>query len=360
MTIPNSVTLIGDGVFSGCAQLKNVTIPNGVTSIGSRTFESCKDLKSVTIPNSVTSIGDRAFIYCYELTSVSIPNSVTNIGSYAFRGCQSLTSIIIPNGVTSIGNNAFWECKSLSSVSIPNSVTTIGSSAFQDCALSIVISKIENPFDMYKDVFTLRTGATLYVPVGTIDKYKEKEGWSIFENIVEGSGPNGDGDDTPIGANQCEKPTISYKNGKLVFHSATEGVMYQYSITDSDIKTDNDREVLLNVTYNISVFATKSGYENSETATATLCWIDVDPKTEGITNGVANVRANPVLIQSSGNVVSISGAPEGEEISIYNLSGQKVGSARAISGSTDVFTSLQIGDVGIVKIGSKAVKVLIK
>ena len=113
------------------------------------------------------------------------------------------------------------------------------------------------------------------------------------------------------------------------------------------------------MTYNISVYATKSGYENSETVTATLCWIDVDLKTEGITGITANVRANPVLIQSNGNVLTILGAPEGSEINVYNLSGQKVGSARAVSECTDVFTSLQAGDVGIVKIGSKAVKVVI-
>lgn len=114
------------------------------------------------------------------------------------------------------------------------------------------------------------------------------------------------------------------------------------------------------MTYNISVYATKAGYDNSETATATLCWIDVDPKTEGITNSVANVRANPVLIQSKGNVLNISGAPEGAEISIFNLSGQKVGSARAISESTDVITSLQVGEVCIVKIGEKSVKIILK
>ena len=174
--------------------------------------------------------------------------------------------------------------------------------------------------------------------------------------IEEGDGSG----DTPPEPSKCEKPTISYQNGKLTFHSATEGVAYQYSITDSDIKTGSAQEVQLGVTYNISVYATKAGYDNSETVTATLCWIDVDPKTEGITNSVVNVRANPVLIQSNGNVLSISGAPDGSEISVYNLAGQKVGTAKSSTETTNVITSLQTGEIGIVKIGEKAIKVLMK
>lgn len=146
----------------------------------------------------------------------------------------------------------------------------------------------------------------------------------------------------------------------MTFNCSTEGAVCQYTITDNDIKSGSGNELQLGVTYNISVYATKSGYESSETVTATLCWIDVDPKTEGITNSVAHVRANPMLIQSNGNILSVSGAPEGAEIDVYNLSGQKVGSARVASESTDVFTSLKAGEMGIVKIGGKAVKVMIK
>ena len=86
-----------------------------------------------TIPNSVTTIGEGAFSGCESLTSINIPNSVTTIGNYAFCGCTSLTSINIPNSVTTIGNSAFWNCNSLTSINIPNGVTTIGNSAFSNC-----------------------------------------------------------------------------------------------------------------------------------------------------------------------------------------------------------------------------------
>ncbi len=133
VTIPNSVTDIGDLAFSGCESLTSITIPNSVTSIGESAFSGCSNLTSITIPNSVTDIGDRTFSWCRSLTSITIPNSVTDIGESAFSWCDSLTSITIPNSVTSIGYNAFSGCRSLTSITIPNSVTSIGGRAFSDC-----------------------------------------------------------------------------------------------------------------------------------------------------------------------------------------------------------------------------------
>ena len=187
ITIPDSVTSIGDWAFSECSSLHSVTIPDSVTSIGNWTFHRCSSLHSVTIPDSVTSIRDWAFLDCKSLQSVTIPDSVTSIGDGAFNGCESLQSVtipesviiikgnpfsncparvinrsnhftifegnlytsdrrklisyllkgenfIIPNFVTSIGISAFLGCKSLQSVTIPDSVTSIGNWAFHRCS----------------------------------------------------------------------------------------------------------------------------------------------------------------------------------------------------------------------------------
>ena len=146
VTIPNSVTTIGEGAFVYCTSLTSITIPNSVTSIGSNAFDECFSLTSITIPNSVTTIGGGAFSYCTSLTSVTIPNSVTSIGVGTFRECTSLTSVTIPNSVTSIGGSAFSNCSSLTSITIPNSVTTIGGDAFQnDTNIVTVVVMPDNP-----------------------------------------------------------------------------------------------------------------------------------------------------------------------------------------------------------------------
>ena len=166
VTIGNSVTSIGDSIFSGSSSLNSISVSSGnktyhsngnclietksktliagcktsvipadgsVTSIGDSAFPDCTSLTSINIPNSVTSIGDSAFYGCTSLSSVRISNSLTSIGDSAFHRCSSLTSISLPDSLTSIGESAFSYCTSLTSVDIPDSVTRIGESAFERC-----------------------------------------------------------------------------------------------------------------------------------------------------------------------------------------------------------------------------------
>jgi len=118
MTIPDSVTSIGDYAFSGCTGLTSVTIGNSVSFIGAYAFSGCTGLTSMTIGNSVTSIGDGAFSGCRGLTSVTIPNSVTSIGYVAFQECSGLTSVTIPASLTSIGDGAFDGCSGLKGITV--------------------------------------------------------------------------------------------------------------------------------------------------------------------------------------------------------------------------------------------------
>ena len=149
--IPAAVTVINNGAFSYCSNLKKVTIPESVTSIGDFAFENCSSLESVVIPNSVTSIGSFTFGFCNELKNVTFPDGITSIPPQCFYYCQSLESIVLPDSVTSIGENTFDGCSSLKSLTISDNINEIGEKAFNNCK-SLVDFSISSDSEKYSCV----------------------------------------------------------------------------------------------------------------------------------------------------------------------------------------------------------------
>jgi hypothetical protein len=134
ITLPNSVTSIGEMAFAGgwddakkqpLGNITKVTLANGVTTIGNKAFINNK-LTNITIPNSVTSIGDNAF-ESNQLIKVIIPNTVTTIGKYVFGDNSKLTNVTIGKGVTAIGEGAFYECSSLTDIKVDPANTSYSS-----------------------------------------------------------------------------------------------------------------------------------------------------------------------------------------------------------------------------------------
>ena len=352
ITIPNSVTSIGVWTFRECSSLTSITIPNSVTRIGGSAFRECSSLTSITIPNSVTSIGDWVFEGCTSLTSITIPNSVTSISESAFRGCTSLTSITIPNSVTIIEDNIFLGCSNLNSITIPNSVTRIESEAFAGC------KNFENVYcyaekvpstntDAFKDSYI--EYATLHVPTSAINAYKTTEPWSSFGTIKALEGSEGE-------AKKCETPTISFVSGELVYNCATEGVEYVSEIKSNDINKFYTDKVSLSACYDISVTAMKTGYDNSDVATAKLYWLPSSGTLEG--DNINNVAMRGIAIQSAGGFINISGLDNNEKVDFYGVDGKALGSAKSIDGN--VSFSAKQGTVVIAKIGNESVKIAVE
>ncbi len=139
VVVPQDVTAL-NYTFCGFKDLTQVTLPDSLTSIGDYAFYSCSSLTSISIPDSVTSIGRGAFLSCGSLVSISIPDSVTSIGNLVFSGCSKLINISIGSGVMSIGGQAFNGCSSLVRIDIPDSVSSIGYEAFSGCSSLVRIS----------------------------------------------------------------------------------------------------------------------------------------------------------------------------------------------------------------------------
>ena len=121
-----TVTAVGDSdnyfPFMSNKTITSVTIPNTVTTLGEGAFSSCTSLQTVTLPSGLTEIADSLFAGCTSLKTINIPSTVTSIGPYAFTGCSSLASVTLPAGLTSIGNYAFLGCTSLMELTLGKNV----------------------------------------------------------------------------------------------------------------------------------------------------------------------------------------------------------------------------------------------
>ena len=156
LTIPNSVTEIGEGAFSGVTGLKTIIIPGtvktiatsafafnttletvvieeGVQIIGQQAFNGCSNLKSINLPQSLTKIGHLAFYDCKKIERVTIPRGVRDIGMYAFANCTLLSDAVFENGNDIVSDSCFTNCNNLRTVTIPSTVQTINSTAFNNC-----------------------------------------------------------------------------------------------------------------------------------------------------------------------------------------------------------------------------------
>ena len=192
------VTGISHGAFKDCATLQSVTIPNSVTSIGNGITSGCSSLTSIVVEEGNPQYDSR------DNCNAIIDKDENKL----IAGCKTT---VIPSGVTIIGGSAFWGMP-LTSIVIPGSVTRLEDMAFNGCsALTDVYCLAENVPSTSPRAFLSSSyeSATLHVPASSVEKYKTAERWKDFGKI-EGL--------------KCAKPTIASANGKLTFSCETEGV----------------------------------------------------------------------------------------------------------------------------------------
>ena len=185
VTIPSTVTTIGESAFSGCSSytwggyvgdeykyldrggIKEIVFApdSELTEIGASAFSSINGISEVVLPDKVTEIGESAFASCYDWYSGS-----------------GLKSIRLPDGLLSVGDSAFRNCGMLESINIPSSVTYFGSSALSDCS-SLTMDKIDIP-ENSKVLYT--DGVAIYdVGKTTLMMYPAKNAQSTY-TVLEG------------------------------------------------------------------------------------------------------------------------------------------------------------------------------
>ena len=244
----------------------------------------------------------------------------------------------------------------MTSVTIGNGVKSIGEEAFRDCSeLLDVYCYAEKVPSTESSVFSgsYTEYATLHVPDASIDSYKAKSPWSGFGKII---GLSGEEPEVPE-VEKCATPVVTYAEGKLSFSCETEGAEFVTDITDSDIKKYYDAEIELSATYNIEVFATKANYENSDTVSVALVWVENGEVNEE--TGVISVPVVPVLVQGHGGILTVSGVVQNTEVVVYTISGTEVARATATDSTATISIGLQSGTIVVLKFGNKSVKVRI-
>lgn len=215
--LPSGLESIGFAAFGGCQELTSIIIPASVSDIHMTSFYSCNSLGSIIveegnpiydsrcdcnaivktadnmlligcmnteIPESITCIGEKAFMFCQGLSEIVVPESVREIGNYAFNGCTNLRKLTLSEGLQGIRWGAFWEC-GLTTVTVPASVREIEPGAFWMSGLATLTSLIEEPFEVNKICNFDACQTALYVPVGSIDKYRVTPDWNLFTEIQE-------------------------------------------------------------------------------------------------------------------------------------------------------------------------------
>lgn len=155
LTLPSSVTKIGEGAFSDVEGLKTIIIPGTCKVIGKNAFSNNKTLEKVIMQEGIEEIENHAFMQCTNLHTVKMADTIMNIGgsafasniklqninipkqlktlkSFIFNSC-GFKEIIIPNNIVSIESHAFGTCRQLQRVVIPESVQEISEGTFSAC-----------------------------------------------------------------------------------------------------------------------------------------------------------------------------------------------------------------------------------
>lgn len=201
ITIPGSVTKIGDNVFLGCTSIKSLILKDGneILNLGVNTHTgdytglfTSMNLEYVYLGrnlsyNATYSGGYSPFRNLPNLTSLTIGESVTNLGANIFSKCSSIENINLSKNISTIETKAFSECTNLKTIIFPESLTMVGANAFENCKnIETIYSLSMNPAMVAQTAFNgVDKDIPLYIPQSSKMMYKSMPHWNLFTNFIE-------------------------------------------------------------------------------------------------------------------------------------------------------------------------------
>ena len=191
LVIPNGLTRIKAYAFNRCTNITSLTVPEGVTTIDYYAFSGCIGLTSLNLPDSLTTVNSGVFECCTGLTNVTLPNSISDLGSSAFASCVNLTSINVPDGVSDISSDMFARCINLTSVTIGTGVTYVSNDAFSLGFSDETIGYLQSDYEMATENGETLTDSTLgYVSIETIRAVLDHPNGSLTDVYYRGTEDN--------------------------------------------------------------------------------------------------------------------------------------------------------------------------
>lgn len=139
--IGNNLTSTGNGAFSECVKLKNVTLPNVIT-MGTTSFRNCRELEEINLPE-LTTIGSDSFQGCSKLKTVNLPKC-TSIGQYAFQSLTQGVTVTCSEEGVALGNGVF---RQMTNLNFTGPVKSMGTECFYNSGItSIDLSKFTQTY----------------------------------------------------------------------------------------------------------------------------------------------------------------------------------------------------------------------
>lgn len=304
-------------IFSGFTSIEKITIKEGAASIDDNAFSECSGITSVEIPSSIISIGSGAFYGCYNINDSLISlNNVATIGDKAFYGCSKIKNITLSKNLTTISAYVFYECSGLTSIEIPNSVTSIGNNAFNGCSGISNSIKVPNSVTIIGDY--------------AFNKCNNVKDFYVGDGV------------TNIGkcafAN-CDKMENFYCYA------------YHYPKTKDDVFKDSyiDYVTLYVPKDVVNQYKAVEPWKNFKE----IVGVDYE-------SGIFLANTENACFQCTGGIILLSGIELGKMINVYDVSGKLVGSTKSNTNKISICTNLKKGEVAIIKIGDKSVKVVME